>query len=67
MSGNKEGGMKFATNIKQKYGEDYYQVIGSKGGKTIHKTPRGFAAMSPEQRSLAGHKGGSISRRPKVK
>jgi len=62
MAGTIEGGIKAAeTNIK-KYGEDFYQKIGSIGGK-IGKTG-GFAA-NRELASIAGRKGGTKSRRTK--
>lgn len=44
---------------------EFYQEIGRKGGMAVHEPPRGFAAMSREERSLAGAKGGRISRRTK--
>lgn len=47
--------------LKEKYGEDYYKMIGSLGGRK--KVPKGFALMTPEKRSLCGQKGGRISRR----
>ena len=63
MAGNKLGGAKAGATNKAKYGADYYQKIGSKGGKA--KVPKGFAKMSPEKLRAAGIKGGTISRRTK--
>lgn len=43
--------------------------IARKGGKSAHKTPRGFAAMSAKKRKKIASKGGKISRgggRPKI-
>lgn len=60
MAGTKTGGRKAAaTNIK-KYGRDFYQEIGRKGGRNSHAG--GFAA-NPELAKIAGRKGGRISRR----
>lgn len=60
MAGTKTGGRKTAaTNIK-KYGRDFYQEIGRKGGRNGHTG--GFAA-NPELAKIAGRKGGRISRR----
>lgn len=61
MSGSKEGSIKATNTIKEKYGEDFFAKIGAKGGATKTKTPKGFAAMTPEQRRLAGSKGGRHS------
>lgn len=44
--------------------KSYFNPVeaGRKGGKACHSAPRGFAA-NPELASIAGAKGGSISRR----
>ena len=56
MVGTREGGLKASLSVKEKYGEDYYKVMGRKGGlKTGVK--KGFAA-NPKLASLAGFKGG---------
>jgi hypothetical protein len=52
-----------ATTIKQRYGDDYYKIIGTRGGLTPKTKPHGFAAMPLEKRRAAGRKGGTISRR----
>lgn len=63
MSGTKIGGLKTAQTNKDRYGENWYCVIGSRGGKA--KVPKGFA-MNRERASEAGAKGGRISRRTKA-
>lgn len=65
MSGTKAGGLKASVTNKEKHGEDFYQRIGHKGGskKGILK---GFA-LNPKLASIAGRKGGSISKRGKAK
>jgi hypothetical protein len=64
MAGTKTGGRKAAaTNIK-KYGRDFYQEIGRKGGRNGHTG--GFAA-NPELAKIAGRKGGRKSRRGPAK
>lgn len=55
ISGTKIGGLKASQTTKEKHGEDFYIVIGSKGGKA--KVPKGFA-MNKELASRAGRKGG---------
>lgn len=65
MAGTREGGIKTARTVKEKYGEDFYQNIGAKGGRNGHTG--GFAA-NPELARIAGKKGGRISRRgPAIK
>ena len=63
MSGNAEGGKKAAETNKKRYGENWYKEIGSKGGskKGVHK---GFA-VHRALASIAGAKGGRISKRGK--
>lgn len=66
MSGTKAGGMKAKRTIIERHGEDYFQNIGSIGGK--RKSPlKGFGGMTPEKRIEAGRKGGTISRRGPAK
>ena len=60
MAGTKEGGIKAKQTNKAKYGEDYYAIIGSKGGK--NGTTGGFYEDRNRAKE-AGAKGGSISRR----
>jgi len=62
MAGTREGGRKAAKTNKQRYGLEFYEMIGRKGG-TISRGG-GFA----KNRSLAveaGRKGGMASRRRK--
>lgn len=71
MSGTIEGGLKTAKVNKAKYGEDWYTKIGALGGKA-GKTG-GFASdkvgvdglTGKERASIAGGKGGAVSRRGK--
>lgn len=60
MTGTKAGGQKAAKTNKKKHGEDFYRIIGSKGGQLGHTG--GFAA-NPELARIAGAKGGRASRR----
>lgn len=59
-----DGAKKAVITNKRKYGDTFYEDIGAIGGKA--KVKKGFACMTPEQRSAAGKKGGSISRRVKM-
>lgn len=69
MPGTLEGGKKAAATNKARHGSDFYARIGFKGGSNGHKG--GFAAETvgkdgltgPERAKLAGHKGGTKSRR----
>jgi len=60
MAGTKEGGRKAAETNKKKFGEDYYKNIGAVGGK--NGRTGGFYA-NRKLASIAGAKGGRISRR----
>lgn len=62
MPGTKEGGRKGAVTNKAKYGDDFYKRIGAEGGK--NGRTGGFYA-NRELASIAGAKGGRISRRTK--
>ena len=64
MSGTKIGGLKAARTNKEKHGEDFFSLIGSKGGRNGHTG--GFAAH-PELAREAGRKGGYKSSRKGVK
>ena len=64
MSGTKEGGKKAAATNKARYGEDFYKIQGSKGGRNGHTG--GFYA-NRELARTAGAKGGTISRRSDTK
>lgn len=65
MPGTKAGGLKAALKNKERYGNDFYRMIGSKGGQQTPSKPRGFAA-NHELARAAGAKGGRISRRTGV-
>lgn len=62
MAGTKEGGRKAAARNIERYGENYYKIIGARGGK--NGTTGGFYA-NPELARIAGAKGGKISKRTK--
>lgn len=60
MAGSKIGGSKAAATNKKRHGKDFYQRIGSMGGKL--GTTGGFAA-DRKRASNAGATGGNRSRR----
>ena len=60
MAGSVEGGRKAAKTNKERHGNDFFRIIGSKGGQAGHTG--GFAA-NPELASRAGAIGGRISKR----
>jgi general stress protein YciG len=62
MSGNTIGGKKAAKTNLERYGKDFYKTIAAKGGR-VSGIKKGFALMTPEQRSEAGRKGGALSKR----
>lgn len=64
MSGTKDGGYTAKETILKRYGADYYQRIGSKGGK-LGRTGGFFANRLLA--STAGALGGAKSRRSKQK
>lgn len=69
MSGTKEGGRKAAITNKSIYGEDFYIVNGALGGKAGRTG--GFGSLNPgkdgltgpQRASIAGKKGGLLSKR----
>ncbi len=63
MAGTKIGGVKAAQTNKQRYGVQFYERIGRKGG-TISRG--GGFAKNPELARIAGRKGGMQSRRSKA-
>lgn len=71
MAGTIEGGGKAARTNKNKYGEDFYAVIGAKGGKNgktggFASNTKGVDGLTGRERArLAGAKGGKISRKTK--
>lgn len=60
MAGTKEGSKRAAITNKLRYGANFYEVIGRKGGAISRGG--GFSKMTPEQRSEAGRKGGKAGR-----
>ena len=64
MAGNSIGGKKAAVTNKAKYGSTFYSDIGAKGGANGHT---GGFYVNRELASIAGAKGGSISRRGQAK
>lgn len=62
IAGTKIGGAKAAATNKARHGENFYAVIGRKGGQ--NGNTGGFAA-NPELARIAGAIGGKISRRTK--
>ena len=62
MAGTPAGGAKTAKTNKERYGEDFYKNIGSRGGKAPTTKPKGFAA-NPELAARVGRKAGKISKR----
>lgn len=73
MAGTREGGLKAAKTNLERYGEDFYKIMGQKGGRV--SCDGGFASnkvgkdgLTGLQRArIAGAKGGSISRRGPAK
>lgn len=63
MAQTKEGAKKAVFSIKERHGEDFYKLIGAKGGKK--GGAKGFA-LDRERARLAGMKGGKISKRTKI-
>lgn len=61
MSGTKAGAKLTALKNKQLYGEDFYCVIGRKGGSK-KGVAKGFA-LNKDRAKEAGRKGGIVSRR----
>lgn len=65
MVGTRDGGYKCRNTIINRFGADYYKVMGRKGG-LVCGTKKGFAS-NPDLAREAGRKGGKISRRGKAK
>jgi general stress protein YciG len=63
MPGTQKGGRKAAATNKQRYGANFYELIGRKGG-TISRG--GGFAKDPDLARRAGAKGGRASRRTKA-
>lgn len=67
MAGTIAGGKQAATTNKSKYGEGFYAIIGAKGGKKGHTGGFWYSkhVAKTDLASIAGAKGGQISRRRK--
>ncbi len=63
MAGTRAGGRQAAVTNKQRYGANFYEMIGKKGGKI---SKGGGFAQNPELARVAGAKGGRASRRTKA-
>lgn len=71
--GTKEGAKKASITNRLKYGDDFYKIIGSRGGQ--RGTTGGFACLErgddgltgPERARIAGARGGRISKRGPAK
>lgn len=66
MAGTRAGGIKASITNKQRHGDNFYVTIGRKGGIAPTTKPKGFAFNSALA-SIAGRKGGLISKRGKAK
>lgn len=64
MSGTRSGGRKAAATNKRIYGKDFYRGIGKLGGESSWGYEFGHGMVDP---SVIGKKGGTVSRRTKVK
>ncbi len=64
MAGTKAGGKKAAETNKERYGKNFYAMIGRRGGQNGHDG--GFAA-NPELARRAGAIGGKKSKRGPAK
>lgn len=72
MSGNKIGGQRAAVTNREKYGDDYYKVVGAIGGR-VTGVRKGFAIddrnwldkllRKPSRAQRGGALGGKVSRR----
>ncbi len=62
MAGTQKGGRKAAATNKQRYGMNFYEQIGRRGGQVSRG---GGFAKDPELARVAGAKGGRASRRTK--
>lgn len=60
MGGTRASGLKTAITNKARYGQDYYRKMGALGGSMGHT---GGFYQNRELASIAGAKGGSISRK----
>ena len=63
MAGTRLGGRKAAATNKMRYGANFYETIGARGGRTSRG---GGFAKNPELAREAGRRGGMASRRRKA-
>jgi uncharacterized protein len=63
MAGTQAGGRKAAATNKMRYGANFYELIGRRGGKISRG---GGFAKDPQLARVAGAKGGRASRRTKT-
>lgn len=63
MPGTRAGGQRAAATNKQRYGANFYEAIGKRGGQISRG---GGFAKNPELARAAGRKGGMASRRRKA-
>ena len=63
MAGTVKGGRRAAITNKQRYGAQFYELIGRKGGQI---SKGGGFATNPDLARIAGAKGGRASRRSKT-
>lgn len=66
MSGTKAGGVKARNTNYERHGEDFYAMIGKKGGFFSNKVGKD-GLTGRERARVAGRKGGLISRRGPAK
>jgi uncharacterized protein len=60
MAGTRMGGQRAAQTNKQRYGMNFYEVIGAAGGRASNT---GGFAKNRELAKIAGQRGGKASRR----
>jgi general stress protein YciG len=70
MSQTPAGALKAKATILEKYGEDYFAVVGRQGGKAsgtggFYYAKLNYTPDDPRHPSHSGKKGGHISRRGK--
>lgn len=63
MPGTRIGGLKAAKTNKERYGDEFYNMIGTAGGK---KSRGGGFAANRYLAKVAGRKGGKVSSRKGV-
>lgn len=63
MAGTRKGGQKAAATNKMRYGANFYEAIGKRGGQISRG---GGFAKNPDLAREAGRRGGMASRRRKA-